>query len=68
MRSAGSTIWDKPLLASIKQRIYAPLADLGGSYRVERFTFTSLWEQRLGTSIRQRSAYARVESLDLSAD
>ncbi len=68
LRSSGSTIWTKPLLASIKQRIYAPLADPGGSYRVERFTYTSLWEQRLGTRIRQRSANARVESLDLSAD
>ncbi|MEO6114431.1 MAG: hypothetical protein ABIP07_08310 [Sphingomicrobium sp.] len=44
------------------------LADPGGSYRVERFTYTSLWEQRLGTRIRQRSANARVESLDLSVD
>ena len=68
LRSAGSTAWAKPLLASIKQRIYAPLADPGGSYRVERFSYTSLWEQRLGTRLRQRSASARVESLDLSAD
>lgn len=68
LRSAGSTTWAKPLIASIKQRIYAPLADPGGSYRVERFSYTSLWEQRLGTRLRQRSASARVESLDLSAD
>lgn len=68
LRSAGSTDWAKPLIASIRQRIYAPLADPGGSYRVERFSYTSLWEQRLGTRLRQRSASARVESLDLSAD
>lgn len=68
LRSAGSTTWAKPLIASIKQRIYSPLADPGGSYRVERFSYTSLWEQRLGTRLRQRSASARVESLDLSAD
>lgn len=68
LRSSGSTEWAKQLLASIRQRIYAPLADPGGSYRVERFTYTSLWEQRLGTRIRQRSADARIESLDLSAD
>ena len=68
LRSSGSTEWARQLLASIRQRIYAPLADPGGSYRVERFTYTSLWEQRLGTRIRQRSADARIESLDLSAD
>lgn len=68
LRSSGNADWAKPVLGSVKQRIYAPLADPGGSYRVERFSYTSLWEQRLGTRLRQRSANARVESLDLSAD
>lgn len=68
LRSSGNADWAKPVLGSIRQRIYAPLADPGGSYRVERFSYTSLWEQRLGTRLRQRSANARVESLDLSAD
>ena len=55
-------------MASISGRIYAPLGDPTGSYRVERYTYTSLWEDRTGTRLKQRSANARVEMLDLSAD
>lgn len=68
LRNSGPTDWTKPVLASIKGRIYAPLKDPGGSYRVERHTYTARWEQRSGTRLTQRSANARIESLDLSAE
>lgn len=68
LRRSGDTDWAPTLMASISGRIYAPLKDPSGSYRVERYTYTSLWEDRTGTRLKQRSANARVEMLDLSAD
>lgn len=68
LRRSGDTDWTPTLMASISGRIYAPLKDPSGSYRVERYTYTSLWEARTGTRLKQRSANARVEMLDLSAD
>ena len=68
LRRSGDTDWTPTLMASINGRIYAPLSDPTGSYRVERYTYTSLWEDRTGTRLKQRSANARVEMLDLSAD
>ena len=70
LRSSGPTYWTKPLLSSVAGRIYspAPAGSLEGTYRVERYTFTSLWEDRTGTRLRQRSANARIEYLDLTAD
>lgn len=68
LRSSGSAYWTDPLLASIKGRIYAPLNDPAGSYRVERHTYTSFLEARSGSRIKQRSANARIETLDLSAE
>jgi hypothetical protein len=69
LRSKGPTYWTKPLLTSIKGRVYAPLTVTSpdGVYRVERYSFTSLWEDRTGTHLRQRGANARVEYLDLTA-
>ena len=69
LRSKGPTYWAKPLLASIAGRIYSPSnnGNVDGTYRVERYTFTSLWEERTGTHLRQRSANARIEYLDLTA-
>jgi hypothetical protein len=70
LRSRGPTYWAKPLLASIAGRIYSPSnsGDVNGSYRVERYTFTSLWADRTGTRLRQRSANARIEYLDLTEE
>lgn len=70
IRSKGPTYWAKPLLASIAGRIYSPSTGGGvdGTYRVERYTFTSLWEERTGTHLRQRSATARIEYMDLTAE
>lgn len=68
LRRSGDTDWTPTLMASINNRVYAPLKDPVGSYRVERYTYTSLWEDRTGTRLKQRSANARVEMLDLSVD
>ncbi len=68
LRHSGETNWAKGLLASVKGRIYAPLRDTGGSYSVERHSYSSLWETRTGSRIGQRSANARIESLDLSTE
>ena len=66
LRNSGPTYWAKPVLASIAGRIYS--SSPGESYRVERYTFTSLWEDRTGTHLRQRGANARIEFLDLTAE
>lgn len=70
IRNSGPTYWAKPLLDSIGGRIYspAPAGSVDGTYRVERYSFTSLWEDRTGTRLRQRSANARIEYLDLSTE
>ena len=64
----SDTYWAKPVLASIAGRIYSPSTggNVDGTYRVERYSFTSLWEDRTGTRLRQRGANARIEYLDLT--
>lgn len=68
LRKSGPTYWAKPVLRSIAGRTYAPLADPDGSYRVERYTYTSLWTTLTGSRMRVRSPDARVEYLDLTAE
>lgn len=69
LRSRGSTAWAGPLLRSIAGRLYSPVANPGGSYRVERYSYTSLWQSgRTGTRLRERSPDARIEMLDLTAE
>ncbi|MFN3388056.1 MAG: hypothetical protein ACK40O_03935 [Allosphingosinicella sp.] len=68
LRESGPTHWAKPVLRSIEGRTYAPLDDPQGSYRVERYTYTSLWTTLTGTRMRVRSPDARIEYLDLTAE
>jgi hypothetical protein len=69
LRSQGSTSWAAPVLRSIAGRLYSPITDAGGSYRVERYSYTSLWQSdRSGTRLRQRSPDARIEMFDLTAE
>lgn len=69
LRKRGPEDWAKPLLKSIQGRIYSPsVEESGGSYRVERYSYTSLWSNRTGTRIRQRSQDARIEFLDLTVE
>lgn len=69
LRKSGETGWAEPLLRSVAGRIYAPSEANGvdGTYRVERYSYTSMWEARTGSRIRQREADARIEFLDLTA-
>jgi len=63
--------WVKPIFKSIALRRYLPLnrdPSDPGILRVERYTLTSLMEERIGTRIRQRSPEPRLEVLDLSVD
>lgn len=63
--------WEKPVVDAIATRVYAPLkreAGDPGVYMLERYSLTSLWEDRLGTRIRQRSALPRIERLDLTPE
>jgi hypothetical protein len=70
LRHSGPTYWAQPLLKSIAGRLYSPAGDSGGTgnYRVERYSYTSLWMDRTGTHLRQRGPNARVEYLDLTAE
>ena len=69
LRESGKTNWMKLVLKSIEGRIYSPIKDGGeGSYRVERYSYTSIWADRTGTRLRQRSQEARVEFIDLTED
>ena len=68
LRSRGKTDWTKQLLQSIGGRIYAPLDDPDGSYRVERYSYTARWMNVTGTRIRQRSPNRRIEYVDLTPD
>ncbi|MDB5693124.1 MAG: hypothetical protein JWO81_2187 [Alphaproteobacteria bacterium] len=69
LRSRGALNWTKPLLRSVAGRIYSPTSEEGGTYRVERYSYTSRWMHDVtGTRLRQRSPNARIEYVDLTAD
>lgn len=61
--------WHDIVLRSVEGRMYSPVQATPGSpgrYHVERFTLTSLWEDRTGSRLRSRSSTLRIESLDLT--
>jgi hypothetical protein len=65
MRGHGDSAWAAPLLASIRGRRYSAAG--APAYRLERYTYTSGWENQTGTHLQRRSPRARVEYLDLGA-
>lgn len=71
-RSGKDSLFVKPVIESIRTRIYAPLKREPGDpgvYAVERYTMTSLWrDDDTGTRIRQRSPVPRIERMDLTPD
>jgi hypothetical protein len=70
-KSGKENDWSEAVLNSINGRIYAPLKREPGDpgvYAVERYTFTSLMEERTGTRVSQRSAAGRIERIDLTPD
>jgi len=74
LRQKGSTDWARPVMKSIKKRVYAPLRQNGdstpGFYMVERYTLTARVAQGggTGTHLRVREARPRIEMLDLTPD
>ncbi|HEX5183023.1 MAG TPA: hypothetical protein VFW19_07705 [Allosphingosinicella sp.] len=68
LRNSGATGWTKQLLASISGRIYSPTDNPGGSYHVERYSYTARYMMVTGSHMRQRSPNARIEYVDLTPD
>jgi len=69
LRSQGALDWTKPLLRQIAGRIYTPVDDPGGTYRIERYTYTARWmRDTTGSHLRQRSPNVQIEYLDLTSD
>ena len=67
LHKRGDTFWARPLLASIGGRRYTPgRVNDPGSYRVERYTYTSAYERQTGSHMVDRSPNGRVEYFDMS--
>lgn len=67
LRGAGPTDWTGPVLSSIAGRIYTPAESGEGTYRVERFSFTSAKIDVTGTRFRRHSDEWRIEQIDVTA-
>ncbi|MEA3052907.1 MAG: hypothetical protein QOG72_1810 [Sphingomonadales bacterium] len=69
LRSSGPQGWLKPVLSSIGRRLYSPSPDPAGSYRIERYTWTSLIRTAaVGSRLEQRLPQGRIEYVDLTPD
>lgn len=68
VRSTGSPDWSRPLLRSIRGRIYSSNADGAPTYRLERYTYSAGIGETTGTRLRTRSGHPRVEYYDLTAN
>jgi hypothetical protein len=66
VRKQGDPSWSEPLLRSIAGRLYAPARS--PAYRLERYSYTSEWQDQTGSHIKRRSPRARVEYIDLTND
>jgi hypothetical protein len=65
----GDDSWSKPLLAAIAERRYTPgRPGDPHSQRLERYTYTSGYEEATGTHRLEHSPQARIEFFDLSPD
>lgn len=71
-KSGTEEMFVKPVIESIKSRLYAPLKREPGDpgvYAVERYSMTSFWrDDDTGTRMRQRSPVPRIERMDLTPD
>jgi hypothetical protein len=68
LRSGGPTDWSPALIRAIGGRRYSRTTNPEGTYRVERYTYTSFWTDVTGSRMRGRSPNARIEYLDLTAE
>lgn len=64
VRDRNNNGWARPLLDSIRGRVYSEGPE--PTYRLERYTYTAPYERVTGTNIPRRSRRARVEYLDLT--
>jgi hypothetical protein len=64
VRQRNNASWARPLVASIRERRYAPGET--STYRLERYTYTSGYRDAGGSHMQRRSPSARVEYFDLS--
>jgi hypothetical protein len=68
VRFRGSPDWARPLLASIRGRIYSTSAGGMPTYRLERYTYAAGRGQATGSRLSVRTGHPRVEYYDLSAE
>ncbi len=66
LRKRNNPDWADPLLASMRQRRYAPGPE--ATYRMERYTYTASYTRTTRTRLPVRSLGARVEYFDLTRD
>lgn len=71
-KNGSEDMFVKPVIESVKSRLYAPLkreAGDPGIYAVERYSMTSYWlTDETGSRMRQRSPVPRIERMDLTPD
>jgi hypothetical protein len=64
LRRGADASWSLPLLTAIGGRRYAAAPE--ATYKIERYTYTSAFQETTGSRLRARSPGARVEFLDLT--
>jgi hypothetical protein len=67
VRFHGTPDWSRPLMGSIRGRIYSTNADGTPTYRLERYSYTAGRGESTGTRLSTRVGHPRVEYYDLSA-
>jgi tetratricopeptide (TPR) repeat protein len=71
LRNDGPTDWAEPVVRAVGSRIYLPLRaepSSPGLYRIERYTYTSLFHLPDGSRIRTGTGTPRIERVDLPPD
>jgi hypothetical protein len=67
VRKGANDDWADPVLDAIRGRRYSPSQDVTPSYRLERYTYTSMRGLRTGSRLTMHIGIPRVEYLDLTA-
>jgi hypothetical protein len=67
VRKGANDDWADPVLDAIRGRRYSPSQDVTPSYRLERYTYTSMRGLRTGSRLTMHVGIPRVEYLDLTA-
>ena len=67
LRASGDSFWADAVIRSISGRLYLP-STTGANYRVERYSYTSWFDNATGTRLKRRSGVARIDMLDMTAE